>query len=84
MNLIILQAIISDEQIEQVHANSSFGNMSKRDVVKYGLLKCASGFYQGSTSKAIIREHGLIGKNYTLTKKGKKYLWNAFNEAFSI
>lgn len=82
--MITVQTIISDKEIDRVHANSSFGKISKRDVVKYGLLKCASGFHQGSTSKAIIREHGLIGKNYTLTKKGKKYLWAAFSTAISV
>jgi len=70
--------LISDEEIERVHANSNFGSMSKRDVVNYGVLKCASGYHQGSTSAQIIREHGLVGGNYRLTEKGKQYLWEAF------
>jgi len=49
--------IISEEEIERVHANANFGSMSKRDVVNQGVLKCASGYYQGHTSKQIITEH---------------------------
>ena len=71
--------IISDEEIERVHANANFGSMGKRQVVNQGVLKCASGYSQGYTSKQIIREHGLVTKDYRLTKKGKRYLWAAFN-----
>lgn len=71
--------IISDEEIDRVHANANFGSMSKRAVVDQGVLKCASGYYQGSTSTAIIREHGLINDKYELTPKGRTYLWAAFN-----
>lgn len=73
--------IISDEEIEKVHANANFGGMEKRDVVNLGVLKCASGYYQGATSNRIIEEHGLIDmKHYRLTEKGKKYLWAAFGD----
>lgn len=75
--------LISDEDIERVHANANFGTPSKRDVVRFGVLKCASGYYQGSTSKAICIEHGLIrASTYTLTKKGQKYLWAAFGRDY--
>ena len=70
--------IISDEEIERVHGNSSFGSTSKRDVVRFGVLKCASGYYQGSTSTQIIKEHGLVDKEYNVTPKGRTYLWAAF------
>ena len=70
--------IISDEEIERVHANANFGSMKKRDVVDQGVLKCASGYYQGSTSRSIIQEHGLIDGDYNLTAKGREYLWSAF------
>ena len=72
------EEIISDEEIEMVHAFANFGSMKKREVVDYGVLKCASGYYQGSTSTAIIREHGLIDSKYNLTAKGRTYLWEAF------
>lgn len=70
--------IISDEEIETVHGNANFGSMPKRDVVKFGVLKCASGYYQGHTSKLICMEHGLISTEYEVTAKGKRYLWAAF------
>jgi hypothetical protein len=72
--------LISDEEIERVHGNANFGGMDKREVVRLGVLKCASGYYQGHTSKTICIEHGLITKDtYELTPKGKYYLWAAFS-----
>jgi len=73
-----VEEIISDEEIERVHANANFGTMDKREVVAHGVLKVASGYYQGSTSKAIIAEHGLIDGEYNLTAKGREYLWASF------
>ncbi len=78
------EEIISDEEIERVHAHANFGTMEKREVVNQAVLKCASGYYQGSTSNAIVREHGLVGSNYRLTKKGKRYLWAAFSSTVSV
>jgi hypothetical protein len=75
-----VQEIISDEEIEKVHANANFGSMDKRDVINLGVLKCASGFWNGSTASAIIKEHGLVNKEYELTAKGRKYLWEAFGD----
>ncbi len=76
--------IISDEEIERVHANANFGCMSKRDVVNQGVLKCASGYYQGHTSTQIVTEHGLVSKEYELTAKGRIYLWAAFASEISV
>jgi len=76
--------IITDEEIERVHGNANFGSISKRDVVNQGVLKCASGYYQGHTSNQIIKEHGLVTENYKLTTKGKKYLWAAFATSISV
>ena len=46
--------MISQEAIDEVWGNANFGNrFSRIDVVKLAVLKCASGFYQGSTSRAI-------------------------------
>ena len=74
------QEIISNGEIKKVHGNANFGGMSKRAVVNLGILKCASGYYQGSTSRAIITEHNLINRNYELTLKGRQYLWAAFGD----
>ena len=76
-----VEEIISDEEIERVHANADFGHISKRDVVAMGVLKVAAGYYQGHTSKQIITEHGLVDGNYTLTAKGRTYLWAVFAAA---
>ena len=72
--------IITDEEITKVHANANFGGRLKRDVVRLGILKCASGYYQGSTSTAILREHKLIDAEYNITAKGRSYLWAAFSK----
>lgn len=73
------EQIISNEEIERVHANANFGGMSKRTVVDQAVLKCASGYHQGYTSNQIIKEHGLVTEKYKLTRKGQKYLWAAFS-----
>lgn len=86
----IPEEIISNEEIEKVHAYANFGSgITKREVVNQGVLKCASGYYQGHTSKQICVEHGLIKgmyreEHYTLTEKGKAYLWAAFKLSNSI
>jgi len=72
--------IISDEEIEKVHANANFGNTSKRDVVRFATLKAACGYFSGATAMQIIREHNLIDSNYKLTNKGRAYLWVAFGK----
>jgi hypothetical protein len=79
------EEIISIEEIERIHGNADFGPMvSMRDVVNQGVLKCACGYHQGSTSKAIIEEHGLINSEYKLTDKGRQYLWAAFSLKYSV
>ena len=72
--------IISDDEIERVHANANFGGYSKREVVNQSVLKCACCYYQGCTSMTIGQEHGLISKHYKITKKGQQYLWAAFGD----
>lgn len=79
-----VEDIVSDEEVERVHANANFGSMPKRDVLNYGVLKCASGYHQGYTSTQIIKEHGLITEKYKLTKKGKTYLWAAFGDPLKV
>ena len=75
-----MRQIITDEEIDRIHGNANFGGMSKRDIVNLGVLKCASGYYQGHTSAQIIKEHGLINGKYELTAKGRAYLWAAFGD----
>lgn len=80
--------IISDEEVERVHANASFGpTMSKRRVVNDGVLKTAMGYSMGHTQLCILMEHGLVktpkpGRCETaLTKKGVRYLQSVFRYA---
>lgn len=70
---------VTGEEIDAVWGNANFGGTSRRDVIRFGLLKCACGYYQGHTSTQIITELGLIDKDYNLTAKGKHYLWMAFD-----
>ena len=78
-----MEEIITDEQINKVHANAQFGDTPKRDVVNYALLKCACGYHNGHTAQQIIAEHGLIYDAsqrgpIALTALGSTYLWAAF------
>lgn len=69
--------IITDEQVETVHANANFGDTQKRAVVDEGVLKYALGFSSGHTQMVILQEHGLLScarDTQRLTKKGQEYL----------
>ena len=77
--------VVSDEEIERVHAYANFGDMPKRDVVDEGVLKVALGYGMGHTMQQIIAEHGLIwtprgNRKLHLSKKGEKYLRSMFRE----
>jgi hypothetical protein len=77
--------IISDEEIERVHANANFGpSITKREVVDRVLLQVACGFSTGHTAWTILVEHGLVpGKakgRPTLTAKGRRYLWAVYGK----
>lgn len=69
---------ITDEALTNAFGYANFGDVSKRDVVRYALLKTASGYHNGHTAQCIINELGLTTKKLTLTKKGKEYLYEAF------
>lgn len=75
--------IISNEQIRSAFANTNFG-LTPREVLAGALLKCASGYYTGHTAKQIVVELGLVGKNWTLTKLGKQYLFAAYSNNVSV
>ena len=71
--------MVTEEEIDQVWGYANFGPCITRiDVVRFGLLKCAAGYHQGSTSRAIITELGLITDGYKLTKRGRYCLWQCF------
>ena len=85
-----LKKMITDEQLEKTFAYANFGDSTKRDVVRYALMKVACGYHNGHTSQSIINELGLCTKKliqdddgeYTkeinLTKAGQQYLYQSF------
>lgn len=73
-----VEELISEETLITVFANANFGNSTRRDIVRYALLKTACGYYNGFTAQQISKELKLIGKNNKLTKKGQEYLYEAF------
>lgn len=76
--------LISEDSIDSVWGSANFGSMSRRDIIRYSLLKCASGYYTGHTAKQILSELGLVTQKWTLTKLGKQYLFAAFSNGNSI
>lgn len=75
--------IISDQEIDRVHANSNFADTKKRNIVRDNVLKVACGLHIGYIAQSIIYEHGLIEtttKRPTLTDLGKKYLWSCMKK----
>ena len=83
-NMETLEKIISNEELNESWGNANFGDCSKRDVLKSTLLKCASGYYTGHTAKCIVEDLGLVTLKWTLTKKGKKYLYEAFSHECDV
>ena len=74
-----LKELISDDLLDQVWGYANFGSISKREVVRDTLLKCASGYYTGRTAEFIAMELGLISrKEWMLTKLGQEYLYEAY------
>lgn len=76
--------MVTIEEIDAVWGNSNFGTMSKEDVVKFGLLKCASGYHQGHTSQCILKELGLITEKYNLTRRGRYCLYEFFGRSCTL
>jgi hypothetical protein len=83
MNLTSVETFITDDDLETSFGNANFGSKSKRDVVKYSLLKYACGYSTGYTAKCILLDLGLLSNSLTLTTKGKEYLFFAFYEGNS-
>ena len=69
---------LSEEEIIRAFGHANFGFATPVEIVSQGLLKCASGYYQGYTSTQILIELGLITKKYRLTTRGEKNLWDFF------
>jgi len=72
-------SVITEKEIEEAFGNARFG-IDKFDVVKYGLLKSACGYYHGHTSTQILIELGLIDSYRNITEKGKENLYKWFKD----
>ena len=75
--------MVTQEEIDSVWQNANFGDMARVDVVKYGLLKAAGGWYQGHTSTCILIELALIKRTkqgVKLTLRGQRNLYNYFKD----
>jgi hypothetical protein len=79
-----LPTMVTAEEIDSVWGNANFGTMSREDVVKFGLLKCASGYYQGHTSKSILIALGLVTERYNVTRRGRYCLYEFFGKGSCI
>jgi len=69
------------EEIEKVFKNTNFGPESNDYILKFSLLKIASGYHTGYTTQCILHELKLItqsGTKPSLTKRGKYCLWEWF------
>lgn len=75
-----VQDIVTDVEINAVWGAANFGiYYTQRQVIAETVLKCAAGFSTGSTAERITRALGLVNqKTWTLTKKGRLYLWAEF------
>lgn len=75
------EEIVSDKEIDAFWENANFGNITRRSVINESVLKCASGRYTGRTATQILTELGLVSTEWSLTPKGKLYLWAAFSKS---
>lgn len=74
-----MEELVTNEELTQAFGYANFGEgISKRQVLNSTILKYASGYMTGHTAKCIALELGLITKNEKLTKKGQRYLYEAF------
>ncbi len=78
-----MNKIVSNKELIAAFDNADFGKSSKRTVIKFALLKYASGFESGMTATLILKELKLIDVKCNLTKKGKQYLWAAFSGGYN-
>jgi hypothetical protein len=76
--------IVTQEEIDSVWGHADFGQMKRFDVIKYGLLKTAGGWYQGHTSTHLLQDLGLIkgikNGSHKLTFRGQRNLYEFFKD----
>lgn len=67
---------VSDEEIEKIFKNTSFGDRSHRQVLIDAVLDRLAGWHIGHTAKQCAIEAGLLNKKGDkVSAKGKGFLW---------
>jgi hypothetical protein len=69
---------ISETELIEAFANTHFGHANHRDLLNKSVLKVAMAYHCGSTITRIMTDLNLIGKNYTLKKRGIALLREVF------
>lgn len=70
--------LVTSDEVYDACVRADFGGASNKDVLRYGLLKCVCGFYQGQTSTLILQRMGLITAKYNITARGRENLYEWF------
>lgn len=79
-----IEEIVTDKQLDHAWGNANFGKVSKRDMIRFTLLKSACGYGSGSTARAIVKELGLFTESDKLSKRGQQYLYEAFSNGSNV
>lgn len=75
----------TDEEIDKAFENTNFGPAPKMHILKFSLLKVASGYHTGYTAQCILHELKLINQSGTkpnLSKRGRYCLWEWFQSGY--
>lgn len=78
-----MQTNVSDEEIIEAFHNTNFGMdgvVFWRKLLEQGCLKRLVPYHSGWTLTCILRNLGLTTEKDTLTVKGKKFLYAAFQK----
>ena len=70
-----IEDLVPDGLLDLAFVNTNFGGVLPRVVVRQAILKAAVGWHQGHTSTVVLKDLGLLEDDYTLTAKGRMYLW---------
>jgi len=68
---------VTDEQIAIAFKNTNFGTTDYRRLLLTGVFKTMVGYSNGHTLTEIMKSLRLVGKNYTVTKRGKEFIRQA-------
>lgn len=78
-----VQEIIPDDAVEAQFKGTNFGSQTPRQVIASSLLKCACKYYSGRTATEICYRLGLTTKKWTLTERGRAYLFCALEKSLN-